>query len=310
MSIEEKTTLFLITGFLGSGKTTLLNNLIALYKDTKIGILQNEYGTISIDGILLRNQESIEIMEVNDGSVFCVCKKGEFIDALIKMASLQLETIFIEASGISDPSNFIRDLEFINQKTQFKLNYRGNICLVDAENVLDLIESMIVIESQIKYADWIVLNKIDLVTKNSILKIIDKIKSINSHVDIIETTYSKLPPHILNKDPITLNRPEPILSQNTLENRLLKITLHQNSSMELDKVKEFFYNICHETIRIKGFFYDLNKISYYVSGVNGNFNIKEIKLQNIEYKINIIFKKEVADFKILELLEKNWEGLA
>lgn len=311
MTLVHKTLeLYLISGFLGSGKTTLLLYLMNLFKGKKIGIIQNEYGTVSIDGIILRNENQIDLIEINDGSIFCVCKNAELIEALIKMASLHLDTIFIEASGISDPSNFLRDLNVVNSNTRNIYTYRGNICLIDAENVLDLVESLAVIEKQIKYADWIILNKIDLVTKKQIHKISEKIRSINLRADIIETEFCKLPKNIFNMNTITAKRPEPESSQNTLENRLLKTTLIQRTSLEVENVKEFLNNIVPETIRIKGFFYDSNKIPYFISGVNGSFKILETRIKNIEYKFTIIFRKEVVDLKILELIEKNWQGLA
>ena len=44
----------IISGFLGAGKTTLIKKLIAeAYQNEKIVLIENEFGEIGIDGIIL-----------------------------------------------------------------------------------------------------------------------------------------------------------------------------------------------------------------------------------------------------------------
>ena len=45
-----KKELYLLTGFLGAGKTSLLLHLLNHVQERKIGIIQNEFGKLSIDG--------------------------------------------------------------------------------------------------------------------------------------------------------------------------------------------------------------------------------------------------------------------
>ena len=64
----KRTPLYLITGFLGSGKTTFLKEIISQIKtsdlkDKKIGIIENEFGEVGIDGKLLED-EDIELSEI------------------------------------------------------------------------------------------------------------------------------------------------------------------------------------------------------------------------------------------------------
>jgi G3E family GTPase len=68
----------LLTGFLGSGKTTFLKRIIDRLANHKIGILMNEFGKISVDGILLQ-KNGVDIVEINNGSVFCSCLKGALL---------------------------------------------------------------------------------------------------------------------------------------------------------------------------------------------------------------------------------------
>ena len=65
----SKIKLYFLTGFLGAGKTTILRNLLENMEGTKVGVIQNELGKISIDGTVLQNND-IQMIELNRGSIF------------------------------------------------------------------------------------------------------------------------------------------------------------------------------------------------------------------------------------------------
>lgn len=67
----SKIKLYFLTGFLGAGKTTILRNLLENMEGTKVGVIQNELGKISIDGTVLQNND-IQMIELNRGSIFAV----------------------------------------------------------------------------------------------------------------------------------------------------------------------------------------------------------------------------------------------
>ena len=96
------TKLYVLTGFLGSGKTTVLLKLLEILKGHRIGIIQNEFGKLGIDGTILRNDE-IQMVEINRGSIFCSCLKLNFVQALAEMAAQDFEYLFVESSGWGDP---------------------------------------------------------------------------------------------------------------------------------------------------------------------------------------------------------------
>src|SRR5699024_9086516 len=100
----EKKQLYVLTGFLGSGKTTFLTNILEKLDDKKIGIIQNEFGKLSVDGELI-NKNGIEMTEISRGSIFCSCLKLSFVEALAEMGKMDLEYVFVESSGLADPSN-------------------------------------------------------------------------------------------------------------------------------------------------------------------------------------------------------------
>lgn len=58
-----------LTGFLGSGKTTLLNRILTEEHGKRIAVIENEFGEIGIDDVLVVDAEE-EIFEMNNG---CIC---------------------------------------------------------------------------------------------------------------------------------------------------------------------------------------------------------------------------------------------
>ena len=74
---KEQTKLYVLTGFLGSGKTTALLRLLDQLKDHRIGIIQNEFGKLGVDGEILRRGD-IEMTENQQGIDFLLLFKTEF----------------------------------------------------------------------------------------------------------------------------------------------------------------------------------------------------------------------------------------
>ena len=98
MQNKKTTKLYVITGFLGAGKTTLLLKLLEHLKGSRVGIIQNEFGKLGIDGVILKNDD-IHMVEINRGSIFCSCLKLSFVSALSEMTQHDFDYLFVESSG-------------------------------------------------------------------------------------------------------------------------------------------------------------------------------------------------------------------
>ena len=55
MNDLSKIPVTVITGFLGSGKTTLIRHLMANAGGRRLAILVNEFGTVGVDGDILKS---------------------------------------------------------------------------------------------------------------------------------------------------------------------------------------------------------------------------------------------------------------
>ncbi len=76
--------LYVLTGFLGAGKTDLLLHLLDNVKELKVGVIQNEFGKLSIDGLRVE-RDGIELVEISRGSICCSCLKRNFVQAVTQL---------------------------------------------------------------------------------------------------------------------------------------------------------------------------------------------------------------------------------
>ena len=99
----------LVTGFLGSGKTTFIKKYAKYFLDKgmKIGILENDYGAINVDLMLLGDLigENCEV-EMIIGGGDLETHKRRFRTKLIAMAMSGYDRVVVEPSGIFEPEEF------------------------------------------------------------------------------------------------------------------------------------------------------------------------------------------------------------
>jgi len=179
----------IISGFLGSGKTTFLKRIIEKYAgEYKIGIIQNEFAPANIDGAELRKSgKDFNLLEINNGSVFCVCLLGDFVRSLEKFIDeYQTDVLIIEASGLSDTTSIA---EVISSGSIYeKIYLASNWCVVDAQNFAKVGLMKQRVFHQLRMADFVVINKTDLI-ETGIDSIRAEIKKANPFAKISETTF-------------------------------------------------------------------------------------------------------------------------
>lgn len=181
--VEGKTKLYVLTGFLGSGKTTILLKLLKQLEGHRVGVIQNEFGKLSIDGEILRDGD-IKMVELNRGSIFCTCLKLSFVQGLAEMAKQDLEYLFVESSGWGDPSNLEEILAAAKELAGDVFDFQGAICLVDAVNFFDQLadgqpSDEETVYRQVKHCHLAVVTKVDLVDPQRLEAVEAKIREIN-----------------------------------------------------------------------------------------------------------------------------------
>ena len=252
-TMDKKTKLYVLTGFLGSGKTTILLKLLDSLKDKKVGIIQNEFGKLGIDGTILRN-DNIQMVEINRGSIFCSCLKLSFVQALAEMSEHNFEYLFVESSGLGDPSNVEEILEAAKVMSGDQYDFKGAICLVDSVNFFEQLDDLETVHRQLKHCHLAVLTKVDLVNSKMIIKIKEKIREINPVCRIDISSNGNLDLGFLHENLMQYKWTEGEETTNSEETKPKTLSMNFDGVVEKEKLELFLREIEADVYRIKGFF--------------------------------------------------------
>ncbi len=245
--------LVLLTGFLGAGKTTFLNNILKEFEGAKIGLIVNEFSNTGVDGALIRKDiPGTSMIELNNGSIFCACIKDSFTDSLVEMGSHDLEYIFVEASGLADPSSITSTLDQIRDLRGVIYYYQGAVCLVDAVNFAKHSKVLVSLQRQVIYSRAAILNKTDLVDDKTLADCVEAIRAIKADIPIYPATFARVSLRTILNAPMSV-LPEASESTNTVSTRPVTRVLVTEEIVDEDKLRQFLAAIAPSTYRIKGF---------------------------------------------------------
>ena len=203
----------LLTGYLGAGKTTLLNHVLNNQEGYKVAVIVNDIGEVNIDADLIQkggivNEKDDNLVPLQNGCICCTLKTDliEQICDLIKQN--KFDYILIEASGICEPIPIAQTISMLdgsyNNPRIPKLCYLDNVVsVVDAarlstefgcggtllsDNIEEEdIENLII--QQIEFCNTIIINKVDLVREEELVKIRKVIRALQPKAKLIETTH-------------------------------------------------------------------------------------------------------------------------
>lgn len=251
--METKTKLYLLTGFLGAGKTTFLTNVLKDLSGKKVAVIMNEFGRVGIDGTLIE-KDGMELVEINRGSIFCSCLQLSFVSALVEMADRGMEYVFVESSGLADPSNIGEFLEAVAVAKGDVYDYSGAICIVDGVNFLDQVQDIATVERQLKFCHLVIISKVDLIDEETLAKVKAKIREINDKAEIVESIQGKIDFNFLEKDLTAEAWVGTEDTTNSPENKPKTLVLTFAGETTQDKLTQFLDRIKLDSYRIKGFF--------------------------------------------------------
>lgn len=160
----------LITGFLGSGKTTFMKKYAQYLMDHgfKVGILENDYGAVNVDMMLLQDLEGDSCgLEMVAGGCDADCHRRRFKTKLIAMGMSGYDRVLVEPSGIFDVDEFFDALYEEPLSRWYEI---GNvIAIVDGDLESELSkQSEFLLASQIANAGCVILSRTQEVEKSDI----------------------------------------------------------------------------------------------------------------------------------------------
>lgn len=214
----------IVTGFLGAGKTTLIRHVLENAQGRRLALIINEFGDVGVDGTILKSCGTAacpeeNIVELANGCLCCTVA-DDFIPAIEALLSRspQPHHIIVETSGLALPKPLVKAFDW--PEIRARLTVDGVIAVVDGAAVADgrfaddparlaaqrAADSSIehdnpleeVYEDQLLCADLVVLNKADLLTAETILRVTAGIRaSVPRAVKVVEAREGRIDPSIL-----------------------------------------------------------------------------------------------------------------
>jgi len=181
----------IFSGFLGAGKTTLIQKLLKeALAETKVVLIENEFGEIGIDGGFLK-EAGIAIKEMNSGCI-CCSLVGDFGTSLKEVLTTYApERILIEPSGVGKLSDVIKAVENVAADTEVTVN--SAVAVVDAAKCKMYIKNFgEFFCNQIAYAGTIVLSRTAGMSQEKLEKCVEMIRAYNTQATIITTPWEEL----------------------------------------------------------------------------------------------------------------------
>jgi G3E family GTPase len=209
-----------LSGFLGAGKTTLLNHVLHNKEGMKVAVIVNDMSEVNIDAGLVQRENTLsrtdeKLVEMSNGCICCTLREDLLKEVEKLAAEKRFDYLLIESTGISEPLPVAQTFTYQDENNNIDLSKISTldtlVTVVDAYNFIRDYSSVQTLQDrsltdmqddyrtivnlltdQIEFANVIILNKTDLVSREDAGVLKAMIRKLNADAKIVESSFGKI----------------------------------------------------------------------------------------------------------------------